>query len=72
MTKRHQNTIYIFAIAMTNSTSRPRFTLEGFNKTAAFVVGEKRDVTITGGIFEDSFDSYGAHIYEIPLSGARN
>lgn len=53
MTKRYQNRLYIFAIAMTNSTSRPRFTLEGFDETRALVIGEKRDVTITGGAFQE-------------------
>ena len=72
MTKRYQNTVYIFAIAMTNSASQPRFTLETFNGTSALVVGEKRNVTITQGVFEDSFDGYGMHIYEIPLTGAGN
>ena len=72
MAKRYQNTVYVFAVAMTNSASQCRFTLEGFNGTKALVVGEKRDVTITRGVFEDSFDGYGVHIYEIPLSGAGN
>jgi hypothetical protein len=54
---------------MTNSASQPRFTLERFDGTKALVVGEKRDVTITRGVFEDSFYGYGAHIYEIPLNG---
>ena len=57
---------------MTNSTSQPRFTLEGFNETRALVIGEKRDVTITRGAFEDSFDGYGVHIYEIPPTSAGN
>jgi hypothetical protein len=69
MAKRYQNTVYIFAVAMTNSASQPRFTLERFDGTKALVVGEKRDVTITRGVFEDSFYGYGAHIYEIPLNG---
>jgi hypothetical protein len=65
MTKQYQNRLYIFAIGMTNSASVPRFTLEGIDETRALVIGEKRDVTITGGVFEDSFEGYGVHIYEI-------
>jgi hypothetical protein len=72
MAKRYKNTLYIFAVAMTNSASQPRFTLERINGTRALVVGEKRDVTITRGVFEDSFDGYGVHIYEIPLTDAGN
>jgi len=69
MTKRYQNTVYIFAVAMTNSASQARFTLKRFNGTSALVVGENRDVTIARGAFDDSFDGYGVHIYEIPGAG---
>ena len=69
MAKRYQNTVYIFAVAMTNSTSKPRFTLEGFNGTEGLVMGEKRNVPIRQGVFEDTFVGYGVHIYEIPLNG---
>jgi hypothetical protein len=70
MTKRYQDTIYIFAIAMTNAASRPQFVVGGIKESRAFVVGEQRDVTVTQGVFEDSFDGYGVHIYEIPLTSA--
>ena len=72
MAKRYKNTLYIFAVAMTNSASQPRFTLEGLNGSEALVVGEKRNVMITGGAFEDPFAGYGVHIYEIPLTGGDN
>lgn len=68
MTKRYQNTTYIFAIGMTNSASRPRFLLQGFDQATALVIGEERDVTITGGVLEDSFDGYGVHIYKTPAA----
>ena len=69
MAKRYKNTLYIFAVAMTNSASQPRFTLGELNGTEARVVGEKRNVAITRGAFEDAFGGYGVHIYEIPLNG---
>jgi hypothetical protein len=72
LTKRYKNMLYIFAVAMSKSASRPRFTLKGFNGSEAVVVGEKRNVTITGGAFEDPFAGYGVHIYEIPLVSANN
>jgi hypothetical protein len=72
MAKRYENTLYVFAVAMTNSPSQPRFTLEGLDGIKAFVVGEKRDVAITRGVFEDAFPGYGVHIYEIPLKGTAN
>ena len=72
MAKRYKDALYIFAVDMTNSASQPRFTLEGFNGTEAIVVGEKRNVAIMQGAFEDAFDGYGVHIYEIPLTNAAN
>jgi len=72
MVKRYKDMIYVFAVAMADSTSRPRFTLEGLNAISAMVAGEKRCVTITDGVFEDGFDGYGMHIYEIPMNGNGN
>jgi len=69
MTKRYQNAVYVFAVAMTNAASQARFTLKRVNGTSAVVVGEKRYVTIVRGAFDDSFDGYGVHIYEIPDAG---
>jgi hypothetical protein len=72
MAKRYKDTLYIFAVAMINSPSRPRFTLQGVKEARAVVAGENRDVTITQGFFEDQFDGYGVHIYEVSLTAARN
>jgi hypothetical protein len=66
--KQYKDKLYIFAVAMTNSASRPRFTLESLTGLEALVLGEKRAVTISRGVFEDAFDGYGVHVYEIPLA----
>jgi hypothetical protein len=66
MVKRHENTVYIFAVAMENSPSAPRFVVDGMGDTQARVIGEHRSVTITRGGFDDSFDGYGVHLYQIP------
>ena len=63
--KQYENAIYIFAVAMNNSASKPRFAIKGFDASKAVVIGEDRSVTITHGTFEDSFDGYGVHIYKI-------
>ena len=65
MLKRHNNTFYLFAVAMVNSPSQARFTLNGLNAAKVIVVGEARSITPEGGAFEDSFDGYGVHIYQI-------
>lgn len=72
LVKRYKNKIYIFAVSMANKVSQPRFTLEGLGATKALVVGEDRTLTITRSSFQDSFDGYGVHIYEVPLRGSDN
>jgi hypothetical protein len=65
MVKQYENAIYVFAIAMTNSASKTNFAIKGSGATKAAVIGEDRSVTITDGVFEDSFEDYGVHIYKI-------
>jgi hypothetical protein len=71
MVKQYENTIYVFAVAMNDSVSKPRFTINGFDGTKAIVIGEDRSVTITHGVFEDPFEGYGVHIYEIHFERSR-
>jgi hypothetical protein len=63
--KQHENVTYIFAVAMNNSASKPQFAIKGLHATKAVVMGEDRSVTITHGMFEDSFDGYSVHIYKL-------
>jgi hypothetical protein len=72
LAKRVKNTLYVFAVAMANRASQPRFTLGGLHGTEVHVVGEKRGIAMTQGAFEDAFDGYGVHIYEIPLNDTAN
>jgi hypothetical protein len=51
---------------MENSPSTARFVVDGLGKTQARVIGEQRSVTITKDEFEDAFDGYGVHVYQIP------
>jgi hypothetical protein len=68
MVKLQHNTVYLFAVGMKNSASRARFTIAGVDKATALVLGEERTVTITNGVFEDWFEGYGVHLYQIPLN----
>lgn len=63
--KEFQGKFYLFAVGMKNSTARARFTLEGIDQTQVVVIGENRTLLMSQGTFEDSFDKYGVHIYEI-------
>jgi hypothetical protein len=66
MLKVFENTTYIFAVAMQNSPSTVRITVGDAQDTSARVLGEDRSVTVTHGVFEDEFEGYGAHLYQIP------
>jgi hypothetical protein len=66
MVKLREGTVYIFAVAMANFPSTPRFVVDGIGDTKARVIGEQRHILITQGAFEDSFSGYGVHLYAIP------
>lgn len=66
MVKVFENTTYVFAVAMQNSPVTARVTVRDGQDTRARVLGEDRSVTITHGAFEDQFEGYGVHLYQIP------
>jgi glycosyl hydrolase family 42 (putative beta-galactosidase) len=66
MVKAYQGTLYIFAVAMQNSPSTVRVTVDGDHHTSARVIGESRSLPITQRTFEDRFEGYGVHLYQIP------
>jgi hypothetical protein len=65
MVKVYENTTYIFAVAMQNSPSTALMTLKDAHYTVARVIGEERSLAIAQGAFEDRFEGYGVHLYEI-------
>ena len=66
MVKVYKDTTYIFAVAMQNSPSTARITVNDVHETSARVIGEARSVSIAQGSFEDQFEGYGVHLYQIP------
>ena len=72
LAKRHNNSLYLFTVALTNAPSQPQFTLHRYTGTEAAVLGESRNLAITTGTFQDKFEGYGVHIYEIPLGVRQN
>ena len=63
--KVYENKIYIFAVAMQNYPSAVRITADGLHDATARVIGENRSLTVSRGTFEDQFEGYGVHLYEI-------
>jgi len=66
LVKRHQNSQYVFAVAMRNEKAKATFRLSNTpGKLSAKVLGEDRVVTVDAGVFQDEFEPWGVHLYEI-------
>ena len=50
---------------MRSNTTTGTFTLTGVAGTNVTVLGESRQLTVSGGKFQDSFTPYGVHLYQI-------
>ena len=72
MVKVHNDTTYVFAVAMRNSPSTARITINRAYQSSARVIGEARSISIMQGSFEDRFEGYGVHLYEIPSGSGPN
>lgn len=66
MVKMYKDTTYVFAIAMQSFPSTARITIDDVHHSSARVISEARSVAITQGAFEDQFEGYGVHLYQIP------
>lgn len=67
LVKQYGGATYVFAAAMRNGSATGTFTLP-FG-TSATVLGESRQVSISNGIFSDSFVSNDVHLYKIDSIG---
>jgi hypothetical protein len=65
MVKVFERRTYIFAVAMQNSPSTVRIKIGDGHETDASVIGEDRSLSIEEGSFEDQFEGYGVHLYQI-------
>jgi hypothetical protein len=71
MVKQRGTTTYLFAVAMRPGAIRATFTLQNTGVSGlATVLDESRTVTVTNGVFQDSIQDYGVHLYQIPNSVA--
>ena len=65
MEKVYENKIYIFAVAMQNYPSTVRIMADDLHDATARVIGENCSLAVSQGIFEDQFEGYGVHLYEV-------
>ena len=63
--KQSSNTTYLFASNMATDTVTARFTSLPWNVTYVEVIFENRTIPVKYGVFHDSFDAYGVHIYRL-------
>ena len=63
MVKGHNDSIYIFASAMRAGDTTASFTVPFGSEVE--VIGENRSIPVSNGKFEDSFSSYGVHLYKV-------
>ncbi len=62
LTKRYNNTNYIFAVAMRPGQTHATFTIKEGDEVQ--VLDEDRTIEVTDGKFTDDFSDYGVHIYK--------
>jgi hypothetical protein len=67
MVKEYEGSMYIFAAAMGNESTSALFRVSRVGDGRAEVLDERRNVTISGGGFNDSFAGYSVHLYKIPI-----
>jgi hypothetical protein len=66
MVKRYGGAIYIFSVGMKNGQTRADFQIKGLKgKGKVEVLGEKREIPLQDGRFEDDFKPYDVHLYRI-------
>jgi hypothetical protein len=69
MVKVFEDTTYIFAVAMQDLPSRVRIDIDRVHGTNVRVIGEDRSF-VAESSFEDQFEGYGVHVYQINRSEA--
>ena len=66
MTKRHEGSIYVFAVGMRNGATTASFTIKGLDGDRTVeVIGENRTLSFHNGAFKDSFSPWDAHLYKL-------
>jgi hypothetical protein len=66
MTKHYQGSIYIFAVAMRDGTTRATVKLAAATRSGnVTVIDENRSLTLQNGSFSDNFGPWDVHLYRI-------
>ena len=66
LVKKHRESTYVFAVAMRNGPTTGVFSMSGFSGPGTVkVLGEDRTLPMENGRFEDEFETYGVHLYQV-------
>jgi hypothetical protein len=66
MAKRHDGSLYLFAVAMRDQAAHATFTVPSMPAGARIeVLGESRTITPSAGSFRDDFAGFGVHLYKL-------
>jgi hypothetical protein len=65
MTRQDDGATYVFSVNMENKVAKARVSLSPSVKGRVSVLGEDRTLELSDGAFEDTFEGYGVHIYQI-------
>lgn len=63
--KQFDGASYLFASGMRDFETTANFSLAGWTDAVVDVIGEDRQVQMTGGMFSDVFDGFDVHLYRI-------
>ena len=65
LVKRHGGSLYVFAVSMGATQGSATFTLEHDTFKTATVLGESRTLPISSNAFQDTFEGYAVHLYQL-------
>jgi hypothetical protein len=69
MVKRHNGSVYVFAVAMRKGATKATFQIQGIQgRQTLEVLGEDRTLDIQDGVFHDDFGLWGVHLYRVAHS----
>jgi len=67
--KRQGGKTYLFAVGTRpGGATTVRFTLRDCGNLTAEVIGESRTIRVNSGVFEDQFEDYQVHLYQLPFN----
>ena len=66
MIKEYEKQIYLFAVGMSHSNTNASFTINGLKgERLVQVLFENRTIVSKDGVFEDGFNAWDVHLYQI-------